>query len=59
VIRSEEERATLKAVEHHFIAIICVYALAIIVIFIAEVFLQDQEISYLEKILDYFSCLQV
>ena len=58
VIRSEEERTTLKAVEHHFIAIICLYVFAIIVIFIAEVFLQDQEISYLENILEYFSCLQ-
>ena len=59
VIRSDEERASLKAVERHFIAIICLYALAMIIIFIAEAFLQDQEIMYLENILEYFPCLQV
>ncbi len=59
MIRSDEERASLKAVERHFIAIICLYALAMIIIFIAEAFLQDQEIMYLENILEYFSCLQV
>ena len=59
VIRSDEERHSLKTVERHFITIICLYALSMIVIFVAEVFLQDQEIIYLEKILEYFACLKV
>ena len=29
------------------------------VIFVAEVFLQNQEITYLENILKYFACLKV
>ncbi|XP_028404494.1 uncharacterized protein LOC114527094 isoform X2 [Dendronephthya gigantea] len=58
VIRSDEERRSLKNIERHFICIICLYALAMIAIFVAEVFLQDQEIDYLKNILAYFSCLR-
>ena len=59
VIRSDEEIATLRYVEYHFLVLVFIYVLSMIFVFLAEAFLQNKEVVYLHDIHDYFTCLKV